>query len=218
MHTGIKYLLLRSTWLKIHLYLALTVGFLFALLGLTGSLCIYREALDTFLNPQLVVAEPQGKVQSLDSIIAAVKNAHPNRHGSWTLEMPLTADGMITAWYDKPQETFFDFHAPLMVSINPYTAEVVANRFWGNTLTTWILDFHTQLRLDGMGWNSVGVLGVLLLVSVSSGLYLWWSGLKGVFLAFRIRINAGQRLMTFDLHRLIGLLCAPVLLLLAFTG
>ncbi|MEQ1638060.1 MAG: PepSY domain-containing protein [Methylococcales bacterium] len=218
MHIGIKRLFLRTAWLKIHLYLALSVGFLFALMGLTGSFCVYRDAVDTFLNPELVVAKTDGKVQSLDRIIAAVKAANPNRHGSWTLEMPSSADGVITAWYDKPQETFFDFHAPLMVSIDPYTAEVVASRFWGKTLMTWLLDLHTQLRLDGFGWNSVGVLGLLLLVSLSSGLYLWWPGGGGILSTFNMRVNAGQRMLVFDMHRLLGLLSAPVLLLLAFTG
>jgi uncharacterized iron-regulated membrane protein len=62
---------------------------------------------------------------------------------------------MITAWYDKPTETFFELYAPLMVSVNPYSGEVVTSRFWGTTATTWLLDLHTQLRLDRFGWNAV---------------------------------------------------------------
>jgi uncharacterized iron-regulated membrane protein len=49
-----KNALQRATWLKIHLYLALFIGFFFALMGLTGSISVYREAIDEFLNPQLV--------------------------------------------------------------------------------------------------------------------------------------------------------------------
>jgi len=140
-------LLTRSVWLKVHLYLALIAGFFFALIGLTGSLSIYREELDGLFNPQLVIDEPQGNYQSLDRIIASVRAAHPKRLGSWTLEMPRSPQDMITAWYDKTTETFFELYAPLMVSVNPYTGEVVANRFWGETATTWLLDLHTQLRL-----------------------------------------------------------------------
>ncbi len=55
----------RATWLKVHLYLALSVGFLFALMGLTGSLSMYRVELDELLNPQLVIEQAQGSYQSL---------------------------------------------------------------------------------------------------------------------------------------------------------
>ncbi len=153
-------------------------------MGLTGSVSVYREELDELLNPQLVIEQPSGKRQSLDKIMAAVQKAHPQRYGSWTLEMPSSPHGMVTAWYDKPRETFFELYAPLMVSVNPYTAEVVASRFWGQTVTTWLLDLHTQLRLERLGWNAVGILGVLLMVSIGSGVYLWWSGWRGIREAF----------------------------------
>jgi len=219
-HTNnlMKIALQRATWLKIHLYLALIVGFFFALIGLTGSVSVYREAIDEFLNPQLVIENPQGKRLSLDKIMLAVQAAHPDQHGAWTLEMPSTPHSMMTAWYDKPSETFFELYAPLMVSVNPYTAEVVSSRYWGQTFTTWVLDLHTQLRLDRFGWILIGVFGVLLLVSVSTGVYLWWSDARQFWQALTVRHNAGLMRLLFDLHRLMGLFIAPMLLVLAFTG
>ena len=184
MQFPIQRLLNRAAWVKIHLYLALFAGFFFALMGLTGSVSVYREELDLLLNPQLFIEQPAGKRQSLDKIMAAVRAEHPNRYGSWTLEMPSSPHGMITVWYDKPRETYFELYAPLMVSVNPYTAEVVASRFWGQTVTTWLLDLHTQLLLGGFGWNIVGILGLMLMVSIMTGLYLWWPGLRGIMAAF----------------------------------
>ena len=125
---------------------------------------------------------------------------------------------MITAWYDKPTETFFELYAPLMVSVNPYTGEVVSSRFWGETATTWLLDLHTQLGLDRIGWNAVGILGLLLIISCSTGLYLWWPGIRELGQAFKVRHRAGMMQLTFDLHRLLGLFSAVSLLVLAFTG
>ena len=188
----------RATWLKVHLYLALSVGFLFALMGLTGSLSMYRVELDELFNPQLVIEQAQGSYQSLDKIMAAVKAAHPTRYGAWTLEMPRSAHSMATVWYDKPTETFFELYAPLMVSVNPYTSEVVASRFWGQTATTGLLDWHTQLKLDRFGWNTVGLLGVLLLISCGTGLYLWWPGLKALPQTFKLRHQSGMMWLAFD--------------------
>jgi uncharacterized iron-regulated membrane protein len=249
MQFPIQRLLNRTVWLKIHLYLALLAGFFFALIGLTGSLSVYREELDELLNPKLVIDQPSGKRQSLDSIMAAVKATHPDRLGSWTLEMPRSAHSMITAWYDKPKETFFEAYAPLMVSVNPYTAEVVASRFWGQTVTTWLLDLHSQLGVDRFGRHTVGILGLLLMLSTGSGIYLWWPSWRGILAGLAalvpdsLRINTpslpsptdipaqtatslaakiGQKIsmvrLAFELHRIIGLVCAFILLLLAFTG
>lgn len=208
----------RAIWRTCHLYLALGAGFLFALLGLSGSLSVYQEELDQMLNPQLLIDAPTGTYRSLDRIVEAVRKAHPARHGAWTLEMPRSRRGMITAWYDNPHETIGAYYAPLMVSVNPYTAEVVASRFWGQTAATWLLDLHTQLQFGRSGWNSVGILGLALLVSIGSGLYLWWPGLGRIRQAFTIRHNAGTMRLLFDLHRALGLASALVLLLLAFTG
>jgi uncharacterized iron-regulated membrane protein len=218
MQNLIQRLLTRATWLKIHLYLALSAGFLFALMGLSGSISIYREELDELLNPQLIIEVPQGNYQSLDKIMASVRTAHPYRYGSWTLEMPRSSQGVITAWYDKPTETFFELYAPLMVSVNPYTGDVVMSRFWGQTATTWLLDLHTQLRLDRFGWNAAGISGILLIVSCATGLYLWWPGIEEIRQALKIRHKAGMMLLAFDVHRSLGLLSAAALLILAFTG
>lgn len=210
--------LTRSSWLTAHLYLALSVGFLFALIGLSGSLSIYRAELDTLLNPQLTLSAPPGQPLPLDRIIAAVRNAHPQRYGAWTLEMPDSPEGMITAWYEKPTETFFELYAPLMVSVNPYTGEVVSSRFWGQTAMTWLMDLHTQLRLDRLGWQTVGVLGIGLIISCVTGAYLWWPGLSGLKHAFSLRHTAGMMRLALDVHRLLGLFSLPALLLLASTG
>lgn len=211
-------MLTRENWLLYHRALALGVGFLFAVLGLTGGLSVYREELDEWLNPSLVVDEPGKEYASLDRIVEAVRKAHPRRDGPWTLELPTSPRGMITAWYDEPYETIGEFYAPLMVSVNPYTTEVVASRFWGDTAGTRLLNLHARLGLDRWGWNAVGVLGVLLMISAGSGLYLWWPGAGKLLRAFAVRRDAGVARFTYDLHRLIGLSCAPVLLLLAFTG
>lgn len=210
-------LIRRNLWLKTHIYLALILGFFFVLLGLTGSLCIVRDGIDKLLNPNLVIDEPGGQYQSLDKIMAAARAAHPSRHDEWVLELPRSPEGMATAWYEKPYETFGEGYAPLMVSVNPYTAEVVASRFWGHTFVTWVEDLHTKLQMGLFGAKAVGLLGLALAVSAVSGLCLWWPGLAGLRRAFIIRPFVLSSLLR-DAHRLVGLAFAPVLLVLALTG
>jgi uncharacterized iron-regulated membrane protein len=218
MSISIRHLFARSLWLKIHLYLALSLGLLFALQGLTGSLSVYRQELDSLFNPQQIIVPPQAQTLSLDKIIASVRQTHPDRHGVWTLELPRKPNQVITAWFEQPRETFGAFYAPLMVAVNPYSGEVIENRFWGQTATTWLLDLHTHLRLEATGRDLVAGLAVLLMISVGSGLYLWWPSWAGFRQAFQLRHKAGLSRFLIDLHRWFGLLSSGFLLLLAFTG
>lgn len=208
----------RRLWLECHRYLGLILGFWLALLGLAGSLSIYGDGLDKLLNPQLTIDSPQSSYQPLERIMAAIRKAHPNRDEAWTLEMPRTPHDMLTAWYEQPYETADKFYAPLMVSVNPYTTEVVASRFWGETTATWLSDLHTQMLLGQFGWYAVGCLGVVLMISLLSGLYLWWPGLSGWRRMFAFRVNGGANILALDMHRWLGLGSAAVLLFLAFTG
>ncbi|AEG00647.1 PepSY-associated TM helix domain-containing protein [Methylomonas methanica] len=213
-----RFCLTRTLWLKCHLYLALLFGLFFALMGLTGSLSVYRAEIDALLNPELLIEQPQSQPVSLDIVIAQLRKHHPNRHGAWTLEMPNTPNGTITAWFEKPAESVDSYYAPLMVAVNPYTGKVIGSRFWGHTFTTWLLDLHTHLQLGASGRNIVTALAVLLMISVCSGLYLWWPGLARLSQAFKLRHDAGLMRLLLDTHRLLGLLSAGFLLLLAFTG
>jgi uncharacterized iron-regulated membrane protein len=208
----------RQRWLTLHLYLALILGFFFAVLGLTGSLSMLGEGLDGLLNPRLSVEPLPGSKPSLDDLMAAVRLEHPDYKGPWTLELPRTPDDPLTAWFEKPLETRGQAYAPLMVSVNPYSGQVLASRFWGQTARTWLLDLHSHLHLGRFGARWVGLMGVALILSVLSGLYLWWPGLTRVRSAFRLRHEAGMNLFLFDLHRLIGLAGFIALLILAFTG
>jgi uncharacterized iron-regulated membrane protein len=207
----------RARWLVLHRYLALSAGLLMAIIGLTGSVSLYRDTLDALFNPALTIEHSQANYQSLDKILDAVKKAHPDRHGAWTLEMPDASHDTVTAWFEKPYETTGQIYAPLMVSINPYTAEVVASRLWGQTAMTWLLDLHKQLAWDALGWQIVGGVGLLMVLSVLSGLYLWWPARKQLFAIFSVQHKSLIK-FALDAHRLIGLLSALGLLSLALTG
>ena len=55
----------RFFWLKLHLYIGLSLGFIFVLAGLTGSLLVFYVEIDELLNPALQIAEtPQAPEKS----------------------------------------------------------------------------------------------------------------------------------------------------------
>lgn len=209
----------RKVWLKLHQYLALTVGFLFALIGLTGSHNAFYKEIDELLNPELVIKSPRGAYRSLDEIMQAVNTVHPTtRKGSWFLMMPHHHFGMLAAAYTKPEEKAGEFNALLWVDVNPYTAEVVRSYFWGETLVSWIYDLHNTLLMGETGHKIAGFLGLVLMVSLGTGLYLWWPRGGKLAQAFVIKRGTSFHQVTFDVHRVSGIYSVMVLFILAFSG
>jgi len=208
---------LRPIWLSIHLYLGLWLGSALVVTGITGSLLVFYVEIDQWLNPRIVV-QAQGKPQALEAAVNALKARHPQRRGSWRLEMPLTADRPLTARYHKPAETRYLHFAPLMVSVDPYTLAITSNRIWGDTLMTWIYDLHYILLIDDGGGTIVGVMGLLLAISLLSGALLWWPRNANWRSAFRLRWKTNTFQRIYELHKFGGIVGLPVLLVLALSG
>lgn len=209
---------LRNYWLNIHRYLGLSAGLIFVLLGLTGTLNTFWVELDRWLNPELVISQTADEVRPLDDILTAIRVAHPNRQGSWELVMPSQANTMLTAIYKKPKGQQQESYSEIWVDVNPYTADVVRSYFWGDTVMTWIFDLHSTLLLGKTGHNIVGILGLVLMVSLISGLCLWWPSSGKVRQAFIIKRGASNPRLMFDIHRVAGIYAMLILFILAFSG
>lgn len=211
-------LLNRHVVMSSHRLLVLLTGLPLIIIAISGGLSSYRDSIDCWLNPALVVEASDQGYQSLDVIMQSIRKAHPNRHGSWTLEMPRSPQGTITAWFDKPKESVDKRYAPLMVSVDPYTGNVVASRFWGETFATWLMDLHSRLLLESDSRYVMMSMSIALAILTLSGLYLWWPRGRTLSSAFTIHFDRGLMRLLMDIHRLLGLVSACALLLLAFTG
>ncbi|MEQ1636479.1 MAG: PepSY-associated TM helix domain-containing protein [Methylococcales bacterium] len=210
----------RQIWLALHLYLGLSAGLVFVLAGLTGSLLVFYVELDEWLNPSLQITDmtTQQPVQSYETILQALKSAHPDRTGAWRLEMPRHAQATLMARYYKPAETEHLHFAPLIAWVNPYTAEVLSNRFWGQYLMTWLYDLHYTLLLDMTGKTIMGCIGGVILVSLISGIYLWWPAPGKLKNALVFKHNASAERFNYDLHKMSGVYSLILLLLLVISG
>jgi uncharacterized iron-regulated membrane protein len=208
---------LRRAWLRVHLYLGLAAGGLFAVLGLSGSALVFYLELDTLLNPQIAVVQP-AVAPSPDAVLQRLQALHPERDGPWRIEMPLAPDRPLMVRYYNPPETAGRGFAPLMLTLDPVTLAETSHRFWGDYAMTWLYDLHYTLLAGPTGRSVVGWSGVLLLVSLLTGLALWWPGPKRLKAALKPVLRKGPVRLTYDLHVLGGIYGLVVLLALAFTG
>lgn len=208
----------RRLWLDVHLYVGLVLGGLFALLGLTGSVLVFYLGVDEALNPALQVSRPVIEAPLPDAVLSRVQALYPEHDGPWRIEMPLDADEALRVRYYSPPETAGRGFAPLMLSLDPDSLQVTSGRLWGDYAVTWFYDLHYTLLLGSAGKTVVGIAGLVLLVSLFSGLYLWWPSRARLGAALKPVLRRGVVRKTYDLHVLSGVYGFVVLAVLALTG
>jgi uncharacterized iron-regulated membrane protein len=210
----------RQLWLKIHRYIGLVLGLELSLVGLTGSLLVFHKTIDAWLNPRLLTTKERGARTSIDNIFAAARAAVPQAVGpdaSISVHVPSRMDGTYLAWVKIPGETAEDVRWQ-QVSLDPYTGAVRGVREQDTSLISLLYSLHYTLLLGEWGETAVGISGLLLLLSVFSGVYLWWPRRGKIGQALTINFRAGRTRLNFDLHRVSGLYVGLVLLVVSFSG
>ena len=70
---------------QVHLWMGLTLGGLFALLGVTGSALVFYPEIDGLLHPE--VRAEASAAPDWDRALATVRNAFPDKAGPWRFEV-----------------------------------------------------------------------------------------------------------------------------------
>lgn len=207
----------RRLLFKTHSLLGLICGGFLAVIGLTGALGVYGEGLDQLLNPG-VHAQKNGNALPLEAHYATLLKHYPQQTGAWTLFLPREPGEVLTAVAERPRLKPNPSFKPLLISLDPSTSEVLAERERGWTIRTFLLKVHTHLLAGSLGSTLVGLLGIALLAGTLMGLGLWFTQGRPLKERFQLRHEQGTLRFVGDLHHLMGLLLGPVFLLIAFTG
>jgi len=224
----------RTVLLRLHLWLALTFGSVFVLLGLTGSIICWMHELDHALNPALFSTgrqtytaepiEPEMVQAALDILTANPAYGKPRQ-----LMLPATTADVITAWYPARAATgksVFSQDWSRQVMLDPLTLEVKGERNWGqygisvSLLIPSLYHLHRYVLLGDTGKTVIAVSGIMLVLMSLIGLFLWlpkpnWKALRQ---ALTVNLTATPAAINFRLHRMLGFFALPVLLLLGFSG
>ncbi len=207
---------LKKIWLQVHLYVGLIGGALFVLTSLTGSLLVFYKTIDEWLNPAQLIRTP-GSDQPLSDIVAGAQAVHPDWSPPDSLIFPLHERDTFHAWFKDPvaASTEERWH---VVAVDPSTTRALSDRRWGDFFVSFIYELHQELLLGKPGEVFVGILALLLLLSIGTGLYLWWPAPGKLRRALSFQSGGSAIRRQYDLHKLTGLAGAVVLTLLAVTG
>jgi uncharacterized iron-regulated membrane protein len=213
----------RRVWLATHRGLGLGIGALFVLSGLTGSAIVFDHAIDVWLNPRLFTPLAPGPPRPLDEILAAARAAVAGPVGGVSVTVPGVDYDVFVVHVSRPRGRDDDARS-LDVTVDPASARVLGQRAGGGHLTAWLYALHSHLLLgDALGVEDlgswiVGTVGLALLGSTASGLYLWWPRWRQLRPAIGVRWRASGKRVTFDLHRATGFWFAGMLVTLALSG
>ncbi len=199
---------------QLHLWLGLSLGALFAMLGITGSLLVFYPEIDAALHPE--IQAESSAAPDWDRALATVRRAFPDKTGPWRFEVT-GEPGAIPARYYNPPETAGRAFAPMMVWLAPDGSAVLRRDFWGDYAMTWIYDLHYRLLLGEAGGTALGYAGLALTLLLLSGVWAWWP--RGSWRkAVRFKRNAPPTRRLRDWHKLTGLWGSVLLLILTATG
>lgn len=216
----------RKIWLKLHLYLGLSAGAIVALAGVTGAILVFYEELQEILNrDQIVVVVPaHPQVRSLDEMVAAADSLKPPGSRFFKVYYPRRPGLAYKLLYYASVGDEADGDGYYLF-VDPYTAQVTGRQlwhpaagYWRRPLVSFIMQLHYCMLLDRFGVVLVGIVSALSLVSLSTGLVLWWPSTGRFTRALAYRRRAGWVRRNYDLHKLAGVLSFCALFPVLFSG
>jgi len=223
----------KQRFVTLHRYLGLTAALFLIITGITGALLAYYHELDEWLNPTLFFT-PQTASQQGDDYLPASQLYHAAqqysaRYGGRISTVALDfSPGKSLRYYVNGSEQFN------RVFINPYTAEVMGSRTWGDlsqgigNLPGFIYKLHYTLWLpDRWGVLLLGIIALLwtldcfiaiattLPVSKQPSLRQFFSRWQQ---SFKMRWHSRGFSFHFLLHRAAGLWLWALLFIFAWSS
>lgn len=203
----------RRLWLKAHRWIALSVGWLLALVGLIGALLIVAQPLDRWSHPQLFKVVPATMdaahpAPTLESIREQLVTTFGDK-ASFTLRPPRAADQ--TMWVIVRGEPWSG-----TVYLNPATGKEQGRRGEYDGAVNLLFKFHSALLLQDTGKAILAWIALAYLFLFASGLVLWWP--KRWPPSLKIELRKGSFRGLFDMHRIGGAVIGGLIALSVATG
>ncbi|TPG13159.1 PepSY-associated TM helix domain-containing protein [Sphingomonas oligophenolica] len=205
---------LRRAWFQVHKWIGLALAILIIPLSLSGAALVWDEGLDRAINPDRYAVSGTAIVAP-DTYVAAARAvlAPGDRIATLTLpgdEGPVSVVASRAATTDRPGPP-----ARMTVYLDPPSARVLAVASGNGGLVRFLHRLHGSLQIPGVGRSVVGSIGVFMMVSSLTGLWLWWPTKGSLKRAFRW---GRHRHLDTNIHQTFGFWIALPLFVLSLTG
>jgi uncharacterized iron-regulated membrane protein len=197
--------------IRLHRWVGLAVGLLVILQGVTGATVAFRHELNRLVHPAALVVAPPAQAATLQAVAAAAKAAAPDRKLA-RIDTPARADDAYLVRLDgKAGDIAY-------AAVDPGSARVLRLAPLAGWPVEFLYQLHMSLLSGDAGERVVGFTGLGLLFMALTGPFVWWPGRARIRDGLEVRLDVDLHRGSRDLHRLGGVLAAPVLALTAATG
>lgn len=189
---------------KSHTWVGLIAGLLFCLMGISGAVLAFRPHIETAFTPKLS-NRPGCAGFDADNAVAAL-NIFTHGQPVDRIIFPIASGRPIVFQLKEAH--------PARIAYDPCSNRVlgIVNLAW----LDWLADLHHNLLAGKTGRSVVGAIGIAVLFSSLSGMFVWFTSNRKLWP--KIQWSASPRRIVYDLHRSVGILAFLVLLVQACTG
>ncbi|MGY3607135.1 MULTISPECIES: PepSY-associated TM helix domain-containing protein [unclassified Bradyrhizobium] len=190
-------------WSLVHKWTSLICTLFMLMLCITGLPLIFHDEIDDLFEPEIAARElpPNTQEASLIRLIDAAKARHPERYVqilNWDDDHANVVNVFMSETPVPPPGQRF-----LKLSFDSRTAEILAEDAQQGGLMRTIRIFHRDMLMGLPGELFLGVMGLLFVTAVVSGLMLYAPFMRRLDFG-AVRRARARRIKWLDLHNLIG--------------
>lgn len=204
---------LRKLWLSVHKWIGLILAIAIIPISVTGAALVWHDGLDDLMNPQRVVTGAPSRAPG--DYAEAVRGSLEAGERIASIRMPEGGDGAVQVAAVRPPAEGQRRAPRTTFWVHPESAEVLDTARGGGGLVQVLHVLHGSLQIPEVGRQIVGWVGVAMLLSCLTGLWLWWPVTGSVRRGFRWR---RQPTFNANLHHLLGFWILVPLAMLSATG
>ena len=204
---------LRTLVFWLHLLVGVIAGAVILFMSVTGVILAFEPQITEWLerDRRVITPPPDARPLSVEAILAKAREARPDgRPTAVTLRADPTASAVVS--FGREGGALF---------VDQYRGLVLGRLSPVHDALHEVVDWHRWLGSREIGRPITGVANLSFLGLVGLGVYLWWPRRwtrEAVKAVTRFRSGLGGRARDFNWHNVIGIWCAPVLLILTLTG
>ena len=188
---------LRVWMFNIHLYAGLALSLVVTLIGLTGSLIVYKPETERLFSSKLAVVQPLTTTVSVEELY---RQAHAFRPAD-RIDRLYTWGGPTAAWMFR---TIRPDGRRQYIYLDQYRGTVLGEYVLDGSALQWTYELHDNLLLGRNGLVANGWGALLVVVLCLSGLVIWWPGVKRIVTGFHFHPRAGWRSVARGNRKSIG--------------
>jgi uncharacterized iron-regulated membrane protein len=207
----------RKGFVLVHRWASLLLALWVVMEALTGSVITFSPEISQLVQRDAFTASGDAEIsweQAADAGTAEYER------GRLALVIPPGEDVSGDVWWVGVYDDDGEYHAVL---VDPATGDVTdadhESPGWLRLMERlhFNLNMTSVLGLDGI--EAVGLLGLVWLLIIVTGIYVWWwPGVKRWANAWRVRRGRGPFTFNLDLHRAVGITILVPLVLVVLTG